>query len=176
MRKVLNLATLKGKIRGLSPARGSAHAEACQVCLENKGHKNGVEMRLEGTFSEIYHLKWTEELHNDALSSWRDIQETTEEAACGIAILIAFRVTKYRYIERSVKTTGIDYWLSNKPLESSARLEVSGILKETPENQISKRVKGKLNQTNASDHTKLPACVAVVEFSQPVSHFHIKLP
>ena len=52
------------------------------------------------------------------------------------------------------------------PFQSSARLEVSGILNGT-ESQFATRVKQKLKQTEVSDRTKLTAYAVVVEFGQP---------
>ena len=80
-------------------------------------------------------------------------------------------------IERSVKGTGIDYWLGHEaegpPFQHKARLEISGILSvegsySDVEKAVSKRVRDKLKQTADSSSGSLPAYVIVVEFGSPL--------
>jgi hypothetical protein len=171
---ILQLSRLKGKIQGLSKDRGAAHAEACRVCFEHKGHTSGVQMQVSGSSAATYKIAWNEIVGDVSRSSWADTQEATESAACGIAILLALKSTNYTYVERSVKTTGIDYWLGAKPASFDARLEISGILNENEKNSPETRLKQKLRQTEASSQTGLPAFVVIVEFSNPRSIFQEK--
>jgi hypothetical protein len=95
----------------------------------------------------------------------------TEYGAYGVGIIVALLLTGKSLVERSARTTGVDYWLSNRTNEEgsfqrAARLEVSGIL-NGDEASIMVRVKGKLLQTERSDDSGLPAYVAVIEFSRP---------
>ena len=55
-----------------------------------------------------------------------------------------------------------------------ARLEVSGIMRETEGNTLATRFQQKAAQTDRSDATRLPAYVSVVEFSTPKAKFDIK--
>ena len=80
-------------------------------------------------------------------------------------------LTDYTVIERSVKSTGIDYWLGFEDdmlFQRKARLEISGIL-NGDERTINARVKTRLSQTGQSDSTKLPAFVFIVEFGTPTA-------
>ena len=62
----------------------------------------------------------------------------------------------------------MDYWMTGDDDAEIflARLEVSGIFKGSS-SQIGSKLKTKLEQTKASDDTKLPAYAAIVEFGSP---------
>jgi len=127
-------------------------------------------MSLETLSNAEYEIVWTGKVTEQIKKTWNDTQEMTEYGASGVAILLILKLTKYTVIERSRKGTGFDYWLGDKnsllPFQSSARLEVSGILKG--DNTIfNSRVKQKLKQTFPTDSTNLPAYVVVVEFGLP---------
>jgi hypothetical protein len=103
------------------------------------------------------------------------LQEATEDGACAIAIMLMRKYTRLTVVQRSRKGSGIDYWLgtpvaggAEEPLvvQHRARLEVSGILKGTPE-QITGRLRRKQAQARRSQATRLPAYAVVVEFSGP---------
>jgi len=47
------------------------------------------------------------------------------------------------------------------------RLEISGIFKETKQNNVEKRVREKKQQAKQSDESQLPAYISIVEFSKP---------
>lgn len=77
-------------------------------------------------------------------------------------------------VKRSHKGTGFDYWVGDDgprryPFDNKARLEVSGILRETEKNSVEHRIKEKCRQTEKSDHTRFKAFVAVVEFGHPMA-------
>ena len=102
-------------------------------------------------------------------------REPAEYGACAIGILIAVQLTGLSRVERSVKGTGIDFWLVDNSDERGifqhpARLEASGIFRGT-EPMIKARVNQKLAQTKPTDSFGLPAYVAVVEFSSPEARF-----
>jgi hypothetical protein len=64
------------------------------------------------------------------------MQEASEYGAYGVAITLALELTETAQVERSAKGTGIDYWLGDGRdergiFQRTARLEVSGILRET---------------------------------------------
>jgi len=79
------------------------------------------------------------------------LQEAAEFGACAIGIIIALQLTGLSGVERSVKGTGIDFWLVSDSdergiFQRSARLEASGILTGS-ESTIRARVQQKLAQT-----------------------------
>jgi hypothetical protein len=119
------------------------------------------------------HLKWeviTPEYHN----TYADLVEAANFGAAAVGMLMARQFVGEQRFMRSVIGTGFDYWLGNSDsrgiFQGHARLEVSGILKGG-ETLIRKRIREKLHQTRRSDHTALPAFVAVVEFSSPHARF-----
>ena len=93
--------------------------------------------------------------------------------------MLALHQTDYTVIERSRKGTGFDYMLGDRQepfFIPKARLEVSGIMHETDGNTVEQRFRQKSKQTLKTDTTRLPAYVAVVEFSKPKAIFAIKKP
>ncbi|MDD2724852.1 MAG: hypothetical protein PHH59_12620 [Methylovulum sp.] len=152
----------------------NAFAEAAVVCLDNQGHKSGVELEIIGHLNSHIILSWSDEITPQIKDAWHDLQETTEYGATYLAILIIYRLTPFKVIERSLKRTGFDYWLGEKedeayPFQKKARLEISGILQENKGNTIARRADIKLTQTKQSDDLDLPAYIVIVEFSKPRS-------
>jgi hypothetical protein len=89
-----------------------------------------------------------------------------------ISLFLALHLTEYDEFETSMKADGIDFWLSRKDeFGFLARLEISGIRKETPTNKAEYRVKTKKLQTEQSDERRLPAFISIVEFSTPKAIF-----
>jgi len=78
------------------------------------------------------------------------------------------QLEKFPAVAKSPIGTGMDYWMTGDDDAEIflARLEVSGIFKGSS-NQIGSRLQTKLEQTKASDDTKLPAYAAIVEFGSP---------
>lgn len=167
----ISLDDLYHGIAGLTPSRCASYAEAASVCLENQGHSSPASMEVfvqTSQSTETKTINWSA-THGRAARSWNDLQEATEDGACGIAALIWCK-PKGLKMERSAKGTGIDYWLADdhdQLMQHSARLEVSGILSGS-RSSVHTRVKQKLRQSERSAGT-LPVTVVVVEFSQPLS-------
>ncbi len=170
---VLNLQSLNQGLPAITPAFGSAIAEAAAICLTDEAHQPGVTLEVKGEFSTQFKLDW-QPVTEQTRRCWNDQEYTTEQAAYGIAFLLILQLTNLTVIERSRKGTGFDYWLGSQdsaitlPFERMARLEVSGIRKGN-RSKINARVKQKIEQTGASDPEGLPAYIIVVEFSRPIS-------
>ncbi|QDT91747.1 hypothetical protein [Gimesia algae] len=167
----LNLQNLAEGLPALTGAMGSVLAEAAAVCLEDRGHTDSVQLHVRRIETPQFLLSYptvTEAMRR----THNDLERATEHGACGVAILLIGRMTGLTVIKQSKKGTGFDYWLGSDdgeeslPFQSSARLEVSGILNGT-DSQFATRIKQKLKQTQASDSTKLTAYAVVVEFGQP---------
>lgn len=173
----IKLTELKAGLPGIIPIEGSNLYENCVVGLHKCGHKEQVDFSVEGFIPACYSLIW-EDLFNDQLGrTYADEQSVTERAAVGISVLLALKQTKYTIIERSRRGTGFDYMLGEKdnPLFTPcARLEISGILKETDGNTMIARYQQKAAQTNKSDEMLLPAYISIVELSTPKAIFNIK--
>ena len=106
------------------------------------------------------------------LSAYLDDKKLVDFGACAIALLLIPKLTDYRAIQQSALGTTIDYYLAPQDqngdliFNHAARLEVSGILKESETNTVENRIKSKLRRLKES---RLPTYVIIVEFSQPWS-------
>jgi hypothetical protein len=117
---------------GLTKVCGSFLAEAAAFCLYQHKHAAPVVFTVRGDVAKSGFLVWdvVTEQHR---GSYADLPEATEWGACGIAILVATRLTGIQFVQRSVKGAGVDYWLGDDTddhglFQRKARLEVSGIL------------------------------------------------
>lgn len=165
-----NLSEVSNGIPRLSPSILSSFVEAASVCFENQGNKSGTNLVVVGDLEQQIVLTW-DEVTEQMKRSYRDLEEAVEWGATVISFVLVRRFTEYTIIERSYKGTGFDYWLGSPkdPLfQRKARLEVSGILKETPSNSVKSRTKAKLKQINKIK-TELPGIVVIVEFTRPLS-------
>ena len=169
----LDFEPLRSGALNLSKAYGAFLAESAAHCLTLRKHSNPVSSSTLATRRTRGTLDWGGV--EPPGGSYADLQEATEYGACGIALVIAVGITGMKSVERSVKGTGIDYWLgadlsADGIFQGAARLEVSGIL-DGDDAKIATRLMTKLRQTSPSDLSGLPAYVAVVEFRKPETRF-----
>ena len=173
----IQLKDIKQGTPGITPVEGANLYENCVVALHNSSHPVPVILHVRGLNTLDYSLLWDDTCNEQMLRTYNDEQSVTERAAVAVSTMLALRQTDYTVIERSRKGTGFDYMLGDRqdPLFiPKARLEVSGIMRETDGNTAEKRFQQKAEQTAKSDDTCLPAYVAVVEFSTPKAIFDIK--
>lgn len=177
------LAKLADGLPAITPEFGAAIAQAAAVCLEERKHKSGTEIKgiiqddeLSQNF--LYKVYW-QEVTPQMRRCWNDREVTTEHGAYAISFLLIQELTDYTVIERSYKGTGFDYWLGTQadekdlPFQNKARLEVSGI-RNGDLNKVNARMRTKLKQVNLSQGLGLPAYIVVVEFSLPFSQMVVK--
>ena len=174
--RLLHLNKLKEGLPVLSKNRGANMAEAIAFCLTMQGFKSGVTLKIEGDYKEEFQLIWTDIIDEDVIKSWQDWKEATEEGAMGLSILVLMEITNYNYFERSHQTTGYDFWLDiikeedwrNTKRKKLAKLEISGIWKETKSNTVNMRISQKLKQVKrVTLDENLPIFIAVIEFGTP---------
>jgi hypothetical protein len=150
--------------------------------MDQHGHQNGTELGLlfdKKTYT--YPIYWTEDNIDIAkIRNHYNIDDALPFGTEAIALFICITLTEYDDFQRSIKKTGIDYWLGHKdadpnlPFQNSGRLEISGILKENDKNTVDQRVKEKLKQSAQSDHTSLPVYVVVVAFDRPYAKMVVR--
>ena len=175
--RILNLDLLQEGLPGITPIVGACCMEAALVCLKKLGHSSGVLLKVEGDMDMEVKIIWTEELNPHAFSSWAEESNATNYAAMGISFLLVKELLNFSIFEESRYGTGIDYWMGKGELQEKkptffkkeARLEISGIYKESSSNTINMRINQKKKQITPSDNTELPGWVIVVEFSTPKS-------
>ncbi len=167
----LDLDDLSAGMPALTSAMGGVLAEAAAVCLEDRGHSDPIQLHLKKI--EVPQYLLTRPAVSEAMRrTHNDMERATEHGACGVAIILLRKLTGLTVVRQSKKGTGFDYWIGPEedentlPFQTTARLEVSGILHGTA-SQFASRVKKKLEQTKASDSTKLTAYAVVVEFGRP---------
>lgn len=175
----LHLDSLDRGIPAITARQAGVHMEACVWCLLECGHENGVTLTVrEDEQQSLYRLVWPEDAVDvSSLARAYNKDDGPEHGAEAIALLLVREKTDYTAIQRSVTATGIDYWLGYKDdliggqifTVSSARLEVSGILRQNATNRLNVRVQRKVKQTKRSDNVTFPVYIVVVEFSQPVA-------
>jgi len=170
--RILNLDQLKRGTPGITEVVGAYLAQATSFFLEEHGHKSGVIIEVSGLFKENFQVIWSDKVDERVRRSWRDNIEATEYAAVGIAALLTESLLNLSIVERSYIGTYVDYILGEMNADKysflqKAKLEVSGIGKETPKNTVKQRIKVKLKQVQKSSSKELPSYVIVVEFGKP---------
>lgn len=167
----LDLNELRTGTRGITTDFGGCLCEAASVCLEDRTHKSGVSMALNGSLtpSTPVLLSWPT-VTQQARNCYGDLQFAAEFGAYGIAVLLVERLTQYTVVERSRKGTGFDYWLAPKgasePLfQNKRKLEVSGLL-AGDENDVRRRLREKLDQLRRGG-VPIPGYGVVVHFATP---------
>ena len=101
--RTLDLNILKEGTVGISPTAGSFYAQAALYCLTLLGHKSGVIINVQGEFSENFVIKWTDELDDRVIHTWKDKEEATEYGAMGISVLLIMILTDYTITGRTSK-------------------------------------------------------------------------
>jgi hypothetical protein len=156
---------------GLTPSAGQCLADAAAVCLDQCGHRESITLKVTGWKTQEYRVVHPE-VTDQKRRTYNDERKATEKGACAVAISVIHDLTGFAVAEEAWPRTGVDYWLGDDdphPFRNKARLEVSGILHETKKNNVEQRVRMKCRQTEQSDHSRLDAFVAVVEFGHPMA-------
>lgn len=176
MRK-LKLDILQKGLPGITPIMGAYYMEAAIVSLMKNGHTSGVILAVNGDYKLSCEISWEVPVDNNIINSWKEEKVSTAHGAVGIALCLLLELFDYTTFEEGIYGTGIDFWLGKGELANNqvsffqreARVEISGIFKETKENSINMRVNKKKKQISSSDKTKLDGWVIVVEFETPKS-------
>lgn len=172
----LDLEIVKSVVPDLTQSWSEERFSAALFCLDHNGHPAGTKIRLVAR-NEDAKLMWQTEVDQRIKNTYKDKQVAAEFGGEAMAVLFVSVFTDYKLVERSVKSTGIDYWLAEKSDTSSlliyqhpARLEVSGLMNGTT-SEFKTRIKKKKAQTKRSEDTKLPAYIAVTDFGEPRTMF-----
>ena len=176
---IFTIEELKDTITLFSRNQADFLSENCVVALEHNSHSSGCILKLSGDKTEDISLKWTVKV---VKSGYKEEKKFIEKSAEALSFFLCRYLTDFNIIEEASIGTGIDYWLGydqNHDLFDpknflQARLEISGINKETLGNTLDSRVKVKKKQTAPSDGTQLPAYISVIEHSTPRAHFSKK--
>lgn len=180
--KKIDLDSLNNGIPAVSEGKAKMLKETCIWCLNSCKHQNGVALTAQNNKNtEILPICWNEKsIDRDAIDRAYNKEDAIEFGAEALSFILVRECTKYTAIRRSATGTGIDYWLGkkrragNKIFSSAdARLEISGILKQTTSNSVKRRVKEKLEQTTPTDKS-FPVFISIIEFGQPQAEMVLK--
>ena len=170
MRKI-NLNQLKQGISGITVAYGEFLWETLVYCLVKMGHESGAHLVVLGNKKTKLELIWSGKLNKEVAATYNDELDLAEYAATAMAILLVLKLTDYTYLKRAQKGSRGDYWLGRKDEQGvlilDGLLEISGILKETKNNRLSKRFREKEIQVKLSPYQSVSKNIVVVEFSTP---------
>ena len=165
----LDLKLLSTAGLGVSAHFGRMLIEVGSICLESQGHASGTKLSVQGTHRGQFVLTWTSP-DERANYTYQD-NETTEDGAVGVALLLRWRVKGYTVIEAARTGSGFDYWIGNEslhdPIQRKACLEISGI-RCGDTRTIRARIRQKQQQTSQSKDLIYPIYVIVVEFGGPM--------
>jgi len=150
--------------------------EACIVALNSQKHKNEQLLHSfqsnNNLYKKPYNLVWDDDVDDRMLNTHNDDKRTTDYGAMFLSLALTLKLTPYTEFEASKIGSGVDFWLSGDDDNFiGARLEISGIREIKGSNTIENRLKIKLEQTNKSDKTKLPAYISIIEFNNPQALF-----
>lgn len=153
--------------------------ECCTLCLQSQNHVSPVNFgafeHTKNLLRETLLVEWTTEITTKIVASYKDENRATDHAAMCIALLLASKLTGFDDIETSEKGDGVDFWFSKSDsFDFVARLEVSGIRRESATNTVKQRLKFKLEQVKQSDDSNVPAFISIIEFSKPEALYLLK--
>jgi hypothetical protein len=181
MPNVLHLDDLRKGCSGIIPSWGDFMADCALFSFASQGHQSGVLMNVQtDNGNELYTITWEGVMDFEMEKSMNDDERATDNAAMCIAILLVLNRTPYTAFIPSRKKSGIDFWLFLKEPKSlhysfaDARLEISGIRKESRTNTLSIRLKLKKVQVKKSNHLGIDVYFAITEFHKPQSMFVTK--
>lgn len=172
---IVNLSDITLGMPGISPIVGADLMENCMTMFHRCGHTIPTQLCMSGINNETVSIQWEDNVNDQVERSHADTTENTELSAVCLSVLLIRLFTDYTVVSRSRIGTGFDYWLgkNDDPLFTPlARLEISGIEKESPSNTIEIRYKQKEKQVAASDETGLPAYISIIEFGTPKALFN----
>lgn len=172
----INIDEILNGMPGITPVEGADLLENSIVMMHRSGHKSPTHMTLEGKLNDVVVLHWNDTFNEQMDRTYADHQENTERAAVCLSVVLAKHLTGHTVLIRSRKGTGFDYMLGDEEdvFLPKARLEISGIERETPNNTMQVRFNKKTEQVKPTDSTGLPAYISVIEFSNPKALFDRK--
>src|SRR5439155_12836559 len=123
---------------------------------------------VRGFMARRCRLRWSMDVTEAMRHYGNDPDETAEQGAHAVALLLLRAGAGLTVLERSRKGTGFDWWLAPEDnlFQATARLEVSGIMRGSAR-RLNGRLKVRITQTERSDPSGRTAFVAVVEFGAP---------
>ena len=181
MTNILYLDDLRKGNSGILPSFGSFMCDGAIFSLASQGHLSGTILQVKTDNGNTnFILTWQGGMSLQMHRTMNDDQRATDYGAMCIAVFLALQLTDCQHFITARRKTGIDFWLfKEEPFDldvskADARLEISGIRKESRTNTLATRLKLKIEQAKKSAHTGKTVFFAITEFSNPSSLFVTK--
>lgn len=168
--KALLLDSLSDKVSVITEQMAPFFVQNCIACMYDMHHSSGVIMavKFEDKMHE-YKIEWKGLFDENLKKSYMDQNKKVDFGAQTIALLLVKDLAKYDAVEQTQLGTTVDYWLVGDDetyiFDNGARLEISGILKESDTNTVKSRIKQKVKRLKPG----LKTYIIIVEFSNPRS-------
>lgn len=155
--------------------------ECAVLTLEEMSHQDPVDFVVTmspSSSEEQFRLRWVLTTTEHMKRSYQDEHRKTDHAAMCVAILLTKIKSPFSKFTSSPKGNGYDFWLEKDDDDDSenfienARLEISGIRRETQTNKPAYRLTEKLERLKKYTQDTTPVYIGVVEFSAPKALFH----
>lgn len=139
----------------------------------HKESKASFVFRIDGKEHNII-LSWESRFTKNAM---KERKKMAEEGGVALAMFVMSVLLDYRYVEQSEIGDGVDYrFIKDIPdpnslnfLANNLYVEVSGLLEETPTNNLANRIKIKHAQIEKGFKHGEPASVIITLFNNPVT-------
>lgn len=161
--------------------RGShiAILQKCCVCFDNQGFASGLHLLVECNFHKdkttgqaIFQVTWEENVDDELRGAHADLNESVEDSAKAIGILLISKLTPYNTCRQALRGTHIDYYLvdANATLpfqtQSTAGVEFTGII--AGDEKIVQRIKDKYKRLHKL--RDFPIFIVCVEHNFPIAY------
>ncbi len=155
--------------------------ECAVLTLEEMSHRDPVDfvvVKSPSNTEEPFRLRWVLTTTEHMKRSYQDEHRKTDHAAMCVSILLTQRLSQFSKFTSSEKGNGFDFWLELDESDESdnfiqnARLEISGIRRETQTNKPEYRLKEKVARLKKYDQDTTPVYIGIIEFSAPKALFH----
>jgi hypothetical protein len=87
----------------IPPECGAALVQSAVLCLEGEGHKSGARLIVRGSFDTAFRLLWSLDVTEAMRRYWNDPEETAEQGAYALALLMLPSLVRLTVLERSRK-------------------------------------------------------------------------
>lgn len=161
--------------------------EAAMYCFDSQDHSSGVSMGVKTDKLETcFDVYWKNEVTEKIKRLFRgNGNQTTEQGATTLALLILPLVTEFTSIEEAPVGTTVDYFLVSDESDDTyifdnieAYCEIRGIRRESKGNTIRGAITEKARRLKKGRETgaigDLPTYIVIVEFNKPFSRVTVR--
>lgn len=170
-----HLDTTKDKLKGPTSAQIESCNQWAATALDkfHQGSKALASFEIDGVVQET-NLQWNS---NFSKAAMREEKDMANHGGVAFAWFLMSVILDYGYVEQTEIGDGVDYrFMKTEPsdddlnfMEEFHYAEISGILQESKNNTIKKRIKEKHEQINRGGKRDKESSVIVTLFSTPIT-------